>query len=221
MSALSEAEYAAYMASSAAVRQRAAAGVRRADTPAVALQWVSHLHRALDQVAASAAATGPVPVCRAGCAYCCRVRVEVTVPEVLPIVMHLRTLAPAQQTERMRRLQQRASRPSGEEDDCGFLDAGHCSIYALRPAACRKAHSLALTPCETRAPHIPQHLGLVLQAEALMHGVAQGFEDAGLSAATLELNAAVLEAMHTCGAEQQWFAGRRGVPALDADAPGG
>ena len=60
------------------VRRVAARSLGQLADAGRAVDFVANLHRGLDQVAARAAQVGPVPDCRAGCAYCCHVRVEAT-----------------------------------------------------------------------------------------------------------------------------------------------
>ena len=71
-----------------------------------------------------------------------------------------------------------------------------CSIYPVRPAACRKAHSLSAPHCAEQSPTIPQNLRLLVDAEALMAGTALAYRDQPLPASAHELNAAVLAALN-------------------------
>jgi Fe-S-cluster containining protein len=212
---LSHDEQAALLLSIGRVRRAAASGLAAllpagADAdPGPAIGFIVHLHRGLDDVARRAADTGPVPECQAGCAHCCRVRVEATDPEVLRIARALRELPAAQHAACVAALRGHAA-----GQDCGFLVAGHCSIYALRPAACRKAHSLSAQQCAAQAPQIPQNLKLLLDAEALMAGTAQAYGDLQLAATPHELNAAVLAALDDPAAELRW---RRGEPVFSRD----
>jgi Fe-S-cluster containining protein len=97
--------------------------------------------------------------CKAGCAHCCHVVVAVTAPEALTILDYLkRTLAPAalaQLTQRIAEFRQRTRALSSSERfspeyPCVFLEAGRCSIYEVRPLACRGMNSLDSAECETR-----------------------------------------------------------------------
>ena len=65
----------------------------------------------------------------------------------------------------------------------------------MRPAACRKAHSLSAAHCAEQSPTIPQNLRLLVDAEALMAGTALAYRDQPLPASSHELNAAVLAAL--------------------------
>lgn len=189
-----------------------------------AVDFITQLHQGLDAVASQAIAIGPQPACQAGCAHCCHLRVEATEPEVLRIAQHLRTLPAAEQAAANRRLQQHvaaskppatalaqmdpsSSHPQPEHSaeptqtrlatgqPCSFLVDDRCSIYSVRPAACRKAHSLSAAQCAERAPTIAQNLRWLVDAEALMAGTALAYRDQPLPASAHELNAAVLAAL--------------------------
>lgn len=195
------------------VGRRVAAGLRELAGGEQAVRFITHLHRGVDEVAARAAAGGLVPDCHAGCAHCCRVRVEATDPEVLHIARGLRQLPAPRQAALRAALRahvagQGAARP-GHVQYCSFLVDQQCSIYALRPAACRKAHSLAVEQCAAHAAQIPQDLKLLTEAEALMAGTAAGYEQAQLPATAHELNAAVLAALSDDKAETRWYGGER------------
>jgi Fe-S-cluster containining protein len=97
--------------------------------------------------------------CKAGCDHCCHVVVGVTAPEALTIFDHLqRSRSPAELAALAARVATVAERTrclsSSErfspEYPCVFLEAGRCSIYQVRPLACRGMNSLDASECETR-----------------------------------------------------------------------
>lgn len=209
--ALDAQEHAAMLDAIGRVQRRVAAALQSMDDPQRAVQFVVHLQRGVDDLAARAAAAGPAPDCHAGCAHCCRVRVEATDPEVLRIAHGLARQPAAQRNAVVERLrahvaQQAAPRP-GSTLYCSFLVDRQCSIYALRPAACRKAHSLSVQQCADFAPQIPQNLKLLTEAEAMMAGTAAAYRQVGLPARGHELNAAVLLALSDESAQSRWFKG--------------
>lgn len=94
--------------------------------------------------------------CRAGCAHCCHQSVGVTVPEALAIVQHLlETRTPAELEELSQRLERAHQRTRGLTRDrrnsvdhpCPLLVDNLCSIYPVRPLACRGVHSLDEQAC--------------------------------------------------------------------------
>lgn len=197
-SALTEAEQAAFLQSIARVLSAAGRALRAAQTNAMqgaaadvtcviatglapdatesaaqaAVDFIAQLHQGLDTVAEQARANGPKPACQAGCAHCCHLRAEATDPEVLHIAQHLQTLPSADQATTLRRLQQHAAAASvgTTRQPCSFLVHDRCTIYSVRPAACRKAHSLSAAHCAEQSPTIPQNLRLLVDTEALVPG---------------------------------------------------
>ncbi|MGQ0729163.1 YkgJ family cysteine cluster protein [Acidovorax sp.] len=250
--ALTEAEQAAFLQSIARVRSAAGRALRavqahamqgaaahgtdtnaatqaaEATEPAAqaAVDFIAQLHKGLDTVAEQARATGPQPACQAGCAHCCHLRVEATDPEVLHIAQHLQTLPSADQATTLLRLQQHVAAASAgtTRQPCSFLVNDRCAIYSVRPAACRKAHSLSAAHCAEQSPTIPQNLRLLVDAEALMAGTALAYRDQPLPASAHELNAAVLAALdgtplHAPSALLRWYRGDEGALALPTTLP--
>lgn len=190
------------------------------------VRFITHLHRGLDQVAAQAAATGPAMHCQAGCAHCCRVRVEATEPEIFWIAQHLRQSAPHDVQRIMtvladriqERLEESRTMPaSGPALTCAFLVDAKCSIYPVRPAVCRKAHSLDVQACASHAPTIAQNLALLLQSESLIQGSNIAYREAGLSMQPQELLAGVLQALTNPQWEQDWSGSAASIPTHSTD----
>src|SRR5690606_36919700 len=84
--------------------------------------------------------------CKAGCDHCCYQPVGVTAPEALAIFDHLKqtrsvealaqlTAHVAKRHEQTRDLS--AAERFSPEQPCPFLESGHCSVYEVRPLACR------------------------------------------------------------------------------------
>ncbi len=96
--------------------------------------------------------------CRAGCQYCCHLRVGVSIPEA--IVIYSELLAQAT-PESLLAIRQRVLNIAGKDihlDEtfwleskipCPFLDdKGRCLIYVLRPFSCRAYHSTDVKICK-------------------------------------------------------------------------
>jgi uncharacterized protein len=193
---LSADEQAGYLASIARVGERVAEALRPVRSAAPAAAFVVHLYRNLDAVVAAAHERGAAIECRAGCDACCHLRVEVTEAELITLALHLRHW-PAPELAALRtRLQVPAPHAaSAPSPPCALLQDHRCSVYEVRPAACRKAHSLSAADCQARAPLLPQDLKLLLDAEALMQGTAQGYRRAGWAASRLELQTALRQVL--------------------------
>lgn len=97
-----------------------------------------------DEVAAIAST---VAACRAGCSHCCHMAVGITSSDAAKIGEHLGITPekPRMQVD-----------PSGNVDKymnvpCPFLKKKHCTIYEVRPSACRTHYNVSNYPevCDT------------------------------------------------------------------------
>jgi Fe-S-cluster containining protein len=97
--------------------------------------------------------------CKAGCDHCCHQPVGLTPPEALAIAAHLRQTRSLEELAAVRsRLAQReletrelsSAQRFSPDQPCPFLARGQCSIYEVRPLACRGMNSLDAEECETR-----------------------------------------------------------------------
>lgn len=209
---LTDDERSAFLHSIARVRQRAAQVLRQSQGADDTVAFIAQLHRGLDTVAEQARTTGPQPACQAGCAHCCHLRVEATEPEVFHIAQYLRAQPAEALADALSALQRHvataALNPTNPaRQACSFLVDDRCSIYSVRPAACRKAHSLSAQHCAEQSATIPQNLRLLVDAEALMAGTALAYRDQPLPARAHELNAAVLAALKDPTAQARWYQG--------------
>jgi hypothetical protein len=154
------------------------------------------------------------PACHSGCAHCCYQAVGVSAPEVFAIYEHLRTTLSVHQldsvAQRIRDADDRTRGMTSAERlapdlPCPFLEDQRCSIYAVRPLACRGANSLDATECErtlwdpdARARFLSGELSVPCFLEPIraFHAVAAGMQLAlhelhGLKVVPLELTAAM------------------------------
>ncbi len=169
--------------------------------------------------------------CRPGCAHCCYQAVGVSPPEVLAIHEHLlatrssealaafdRRLREADEKTRGMSLTERLS----PELPCPFLEEAACSIYEVRPLACRGKNSLDAAACErslhdpdARQAFIAGDLAVPCYREPIraFHAVAAGLQLAleelhRLNAEPLELTAAMrLLRDDPEGVPRRWLAG--------------
>jgi Fe-S-cluster containining protein len=208
---LTDEERIAFHKSIAGVRHLAAKSLAQASDVGRAIEFVANLHRSLDSVALHASKIGPVPDCKLGCSYCCHIRVEATDPEIFGIARRIRQRPEAEVADLIEKLRRHATERNvgggATRQSCAFLVDARCAIYEVRPATCRKAHSLSVKQCETLSPEIPQNLKLLVEADAMMAGTAEAYRDRKLQAAAHELNAAVLAALNDQSAEARWYNG--------------
>lgn len=178
------------------------------------IAFVGHLQLGVDKVVGEHIQRGAKPDCKPGCSYCCRARVEALPAEIFRISRHLLQRPGSLLQPLMAGLQEQLSSardpvPWKDRRACAFLERGLCSIYEVRPASCRKAHSLDVARCASGAAEIPENLGLVLDAEALMKGVSNAYQQLGLESSGVELAGAVLLALSDRTAEARWYRGER------------
>ena len=87
------------------------------------LKAYTYLHAGL---ALDIAETGKTPVCGPGCAHCCKQPIPVTPVEILGLMLYLR-LHPDP-----------ARKKTNAPFHCPFLVNEACSVYPVRPIACRR-----------------------------------------------------------------------------------
>lgn len=195
-----------------AVSVRAFYSIQKCTNACQALAFLKSLHSSIDSVVCEPRSFVLTPECKAGCSFCCSVKVEVSDSEALQIAQHVRGLPQDGRIKLIEKLELAAARKANvtepERSDCAFLDAGLCSIYTIRPSVCRKAHSLSAKACEKLAPEIPQNLNLLLQCEVIVAGTNEAFQKNNLHVGNNELSSAVLAALANVNAADEWFRGK-------------
>jgi Fe-S-cluster containining protein len=183
--------------------------------------------------------------CRAGCDHCCHQSVGATPPEALAIWDHLQAalteaelaVVAARVAEAHRRDQGLSAADRFSPDHpCPFLRAGQCTIYDVRPLACRGMNAFDANQCskrlrdpETRAAFLadPDSLGANSYMEPIraFHAVSAGLQLSlsqfyDLDMRPLDLTAALdLLLNHPASQADDWLAGRRPFEsALGGDA---
>lgn len=95
--------------------------------------------------------------CKAGCKYCCHLRVAAFPYEAAAIAAYLDTELPPQQAQEIKkRVAENAARIAAMTEEqhfttnieCAFLHEGKCAVYPVRPSSCAGYHSLSLEKCE-------------------------------------------------------------------------
>lgn len=167
-----------------------------------------------------------VPIaCGRGCAFCCmNTWIEVTAPEVFFTVKNL-------PLERLAGVRQAVLRACGQTEGktlnervrtvvpCPLLDEGACSVYPIRPVACRLAVSANADIC--RRAFI-EHSGETIPVPAPWGPLRQGYRvalegallNAGLDWNMTEWNSALRSALETPAGEAAWLNGARMFPEL-------
>ena len=205
----------------AANTRRLAAILRDARAPDRASRAADVAARVFD-VTAGALVQQPA-ACGRGCHYCCRTLVTATAPEILrlaravkarpDIVARIRTAA-AQAIP--------STAPNSARGPCPVLDAEVCSLYEVRPLACRSLLSQSLDAClrifeqdkAEAVPHVPPsmeiraHVILMLQAAMRL---------AELPYQQYELIQGLAAALGHDDAEARWLAGEPIFAGVETD----
>jgi Fe-S-cluster containining protein len=152
--------------------------------------------RSIGQVHA-ACQDGHRVACRSGCTYCCMFSVAASVPEVLAIATFVRERF---DDERQAALDARVeaniaatdgmdmSRRDGVRLDCPFLGAGRCSVYEVRPIACRGYSSYSVEDCGEDFEH--PGTGVEIHTNGLRELVYGAIREGLATAATLDAQVA-------------------------------
>ncbi len=205
-------EQVAFFNSADNVQQATERHLRAHQSQQSVISFVSSLQHSVSRVIQTARAQGVGIACRAGCSHCCSARVEAMPPEVFLIAKELEGRPTEERQQFVQRLKMHVAtrselNPWNQRSKCPFLTDDLCSIYAVRPSACRKAHSLDVKKCQENAPEIPQDLGVVVAAEALTKGTSEAYAKLGFNASGYELARAVLLALSDPTAESRWYKG--------------
>jgi len=180
----------------------------------------------LDELGARIVEKGGVNLaCRAGCSLCCWLRVDVFAHEVFLVAHYVWThFSPEQLAELTRRL----THHQGEvlpltpfehattNIPCPLLRDGRCSVYAARPASCRRQHSRDLAACEYTFDHPDDLEAPAAHDRELFRGLTeamlQGIEEyarLGFDHTIYELGTALAEALRDPACWSRWRDGGR------------
>lgn len=122
---------------------------------------LASLTQAMDMFACSVIDMPAAAACKNGCAYCCHLRVGVSIPEVVVLFAEIKARADHREFSF---LKQNVTRTALKGDvmneawwrisrtPCPFLDMethSLCLVYALRPFSCRAYHSTDREACQS------------------------------------------------------------------------
>jgi Fe-S-cluster containining protein len=202
----------------------------RAATLAGAVDLARHVTTATSRLIEGLLARAPsgAIACRAGCDHCCYQLVGVTPPEALAIFDHLsRTASDAELAELAPRIAAARARTRGlsagerfsPHHPCPFLEqpTGRCTIYEVRPLACRGMNSLDAKECEARLRD-PETRAEFLAGRELGHTFLEPIRafhavSAGLQLALAELYRLDMHALDLTAAMDLLMNGDEAIPA--------
>lgn len=145
--------------------------------------------------------------CRAGCTWCCHFSVDVRAVEIFSILDFVERTFTIEEKARVRAevsANAAALKDQGEIErmkrnvKCPFLNAGRCTIYAVRPQTCRNYHATNVVGCQ-QSYDDPDNLDIdpdfapwVYQAGgAHVDAFSTAMRDAGYDVSAYELNSAL------------------------------
>jgi uncharacterized protein len=184
---------------------------------AFALRFSSHAQEKIDQVRADVVRKGVHFDCQRGCAYCCHFQVQSLPQETFRIARDLKSRGDLQPVldALTAFVDKTAGLPaSRHREKCPFLVANECSIYAVRPAICRKCNSLDVETCKDMSGAIAENAELAYKTGAILNGTVAAYRRNKLSSTPHQLGQGVLLALTDPTAERRWQEGEAVFPAL-------
>jgi Fe-S-cluster containining protein len=142
--------------------------------------------------------------CKKGCSYCCGLNVKVAVPELYIILEHLLETATPKEIEKIidhLRQHKTLMENAGSREErimikCTFLKDGSCSIYDVRPFACRAWNSTNVDSCFDYLTDvdldIPTSIYHYAPYDTMRKAITKALFVVGLDDTTEELNSGVL-----------------------------
>jgi Fe-S-cluster containining protein len=200
-------------------------GLGKARTPTDYERLITHYYRTFDRVfAEKLAQSGDTLACKAGCFYCCHIKVDVLPFEVFYLVTHITATLDKGELDQVRakamaNRQRITSMTCAEQEEtaiqCPLLNnEGCCMCYVARPTTCRKYHSCSAAPCqamfEGKADRDmrSQVVEVRYPSAAIFLAAEKTFQNAGLDAAAYDLSSALDEALSNPSCYRRWRDGK-------------
>ena len=165
----------------------------------------------------------PRPIaCKKGCAFCCfGAEVHASPPEVFRVAAYLdRRPDGKKKTALITRIADVAAAKAADRArmtapavfPCPLLEAGRCSVYAVRPLVCRGFNSYDAGTCERRKiggerVTIEGYAHQDAIAQATLRGVQRGCAEVGRAGVAVDLAPALHIALTEPDARRRWMAG--------------
>jgi Fe-S-cluster containining protein len=169
--------------------------------------------------------------CKAGCSFCCHLRVTVAPHEAIALYGYLMSEIPAPLADEIQQRilanAEQIGRLTPEEQvitnrRCAFLVDGSCSAYAARPMACALHHSLDVQACKQSYENPANHsigirrLALIERIKpAAQAGMRQALQKRGLSDEPMELHTALAAILRNRSLIERWRSGHPLLPQIE------
>lgn len=189
-------------------------------TSTSASNLIKEVYHIVDDMIAGCLKTGKKPPCKTRCFLCCYMQVRATPLEVLCIVDFLHTrLSPSELSKLRQRLTVTDETTRGLDSHqractktvCPLLVDGKCSVYPVRPIACRVYHSLNLVDCEVPLDDVERSVTIRPDISGLSMGISAGLTEGlravGLQTPLLELVAGLRTVMDEPESVKRWLSG--------------
>ncbi len=158
--------------------------------------------------------SGESLACGEGCSYCCHLHITVKPYELLPIVDHIQKLEAVEKSEVENIMRDNCKLVEEATDEnlllinftCPFLISDSCSIYSIRPTACRIAHSKRSEICkeafqfpsqQIKSEHVVSVLESAFEIEEAFENIYGEYRDVS----DYNMNMALCEALE----QPQWI----------------
>jgi Fe-S-cluster containining protein len=201
--------------------QKLKEGLRKARTPTDYERLVREYYRTLDRLfVEKLAESGDTIACKAGCSYCCHIKVDALPIEVFYLVQHLRSTLNKSELDlvhsKAKANRQRTSGMTCHEQQekairCPLLsNEGCCMCYVARPSTCRRYHSNDAAPCQamfenTAAKDMRAEVVEVrYPAAAIFWAAQETFKNEGFDAAPYDLSSALDEVLSNPSCYNRW-----------------
>jgi len=191
-----------------------------ASTVKMALRAYKRAEKAVAEVLKSVPPPAPI-ACKAGCPWCCYIRLTASPPEVLAVLDTIHeTFSKAEVAALKRKVANVDGYTRGLDGDararlrlpCPLLKAGSCSVHPVRPLSCRAVASVDVAACmrahaSRMQEPVPQLDWQIRAANGVGYGLYAGLADAGFPVEDVEMNAALALALEDRDIGKRWLGG--------------
>lgn len=143
--------------------------------------------------------------CKVNCTFCCHNQVSITAVEILLIVEYIKNNFSSEETAELKDRINQLDKLTGNmnafhrkkaKKPCALLVDNKCSVYPVRPLACKGWNSLNVQDCETAfnsdtESDIKTLIAPIVITNSVSLGISNSLKQVSLNSEVLELNAAL------------------------------